>query len=118
MINFAVSDEKNRWLRRKMEELGIAEKDIEEQFIRSSGKGGQHVNKTSSCVYLRHIPTGIEIKCMQERSQSANRFLARRELVEAIGRLSGMPTAKDAEQERIRKQKSKSRKRAQAKYGK
>lgn len=101
-----------------MEELGIAEKDIEEQFIRSSGKGGQHVNKTSSCVYLRHIPTGIEIKCMQERSQSANRFLARRELIEAIGRMSGRSTAKDAERERIRKQKSKSRKRSQAKYGK
>ncbi len=117
MISFAVSDEKNRWLRKKMEELGIAEKDIEEQFIQSSGKGGQHVNKTSSCVYLRHIPTGIEIKCMRERSQSVNRFLARRELAEAIERRSGGPTAEDAERKRIRKQKSKSRKRAQVKYG-
>ena len=116
MITFAVSEEKNRWLRKKMEELGIAENDIEEQFIRSSGKGGQHVNKTSTCVYLRHRPTGIEIKCMEDRSQSVNRFLARRQLAEAIEQLSGKPTAKDAERERIRKQKSKSRKRSLTKY--
>jgi len=117
MITFAVSEEKNRWLLKKMDELGIIESDIDERFIRSSGKGGQHVNKTSSCVYLRHVPTGIEIKCMKERSQSVNRFLARRELVEAIERISGRPTAEDAEREKIRKQKSKKKKRAQAKYG-
>ena len=116
MITFAVSEEKNRWLRNKMDELGIAENDIKEQFIRSSGKGGQHVNKTSTCVYLRHIPTGIEIKCMKDRSQSVNRFLARRELIEAVERLSGKPTAADAERERIRKQKAKSKKKSAIKY--
>ena len=118
MITFAVSEEKNRWLKEKMEELNIAEKDIQEQFIRSSGKGGQHVNKTSTCVYLRHIPTGIEIKCMKDRSQSVNRFLARRELVEAVQRMSGKPTAYDAKLQRIRKQKSKRKKRTAEKYGK
>ncbi len=61
MKKFAVSEEKNKWLKEKMESLNIYEKDIEERFVRSSGKGGQHVNKTSTCVYLRHIPTGIEI---------------------------------------------------------
>jgi protein subunit release factor B len=115
MVLFAVSEEKNRWLIKKMEELGIAEKDIKESFIRSSGKGGQHVNKTSTCVYIRHIPTGIEIKCTQDRSQSVNRFLARRELIEAIERMSGKPSSQDSERDRIRKQKSKKRKRAQIK---
>lgn len=116
MITFAVSEEKNRWLIKKMEELAIRENDIQEQFIRSSGKGGQHVNKTSTCVYLKHLPTGIEIKCMQDRSQSVNRFLARRELVEAVERMSGRPAAADAELQRIRKQKSKKKKRTARKY--
>ena len=80
MVSFAVSEEKNRWLQAKMEALGVREKDLEEKFIRSSGRGGQKVNKTSSCVYLKHVPTGIEVKCMKDRSQSLNRFLARREL--------------------------------------
>ena len=64
--------------------FGIREEDIAEKFIRSSGKGGQHVNKTSTCVWLKHLPTGIEVKCMEERSQSLNRLLARRELVERV----------------------------------
>ena len=118
MITFAVSEEKNRWLREKMAELGISENDIQEQFIRSSGKGGQHVNKTSTCVYLKHIPTGIEIKCMQDRSQSMNRFLARRRLIEAIEQSSGKPTAADAERQRIRKQKAKRKKKMRAKIAK
>src|SRR5512136_2021142 len=93
MMIFPVSEEKNRWLQERMEALGIHEKDIEEEFIRSSGRGGQKVNKTSTCVYLRHIPTGIEVKWMRERSQSLNRFLARRELVSKIELLSGGMTA-------------------------
>ena len=76
-----------------MEALGLREKDIEEKFIRSSGSGGQKVNKTSTCVYLRHIPTGIEVKCMRERSQSLNRFFARRELVEKISKVEGQITS-------------------------
>ncbi|MCL4491480.1 MAG: peptide chain release factor-like protein [Nitrospirae bacterium] len=118
MITFAVSEEKNRWLKDRMEALGIYEKDIQENFIRSSGKGGQHVNKTSTCVYLKHIPTGLEVKCMKDRSQSINRFLARRELVEKTERLSGVQTSGDKKRERKRKQKLKGKKRAQVKYGK
>ena len=117
MIHFPVSDEKNRWLEEGMEVLGIREKDIEEKFIRSSGRGGQKVNKTSTCVYLRHLPTGIEVKCMKERSQSLNRFLARRELVEKIARISGKIGPEDAEMEKIKRQKAKRRKRARLKYG-
>ena len=78
MILYPVSEEKSKWLKERMEVLGIYEKDIEERFIRSSGRGGQKVNKTSTCVYLKHIPTGIEVKWMKERNQSLNRFLARR----------------------------------------
>jgi peptide chain release factor len=117
MTSFAVSEEKNRWLRAKMETLGIQEKDIEEKFVRSAGRGGQKVNKTSSCVYLKHIPTGVEVKCMQERSQSLNRFLARRELLLRIERFSGGLTAETRQVEKVRKQKSRRRKRAILKYG-
>jgi protein subunit release factor B len=116
MAIFPVSGEKNRWLKERMEVLGIREKDIEEKFVRSSGSGGQKVNKTSTCVYLRHIPTEIEVKCMKERSQSLNRFLARRELVEKISKMSGQITSDGIKMERMRRQKAKRRKRARLKY--
>jgi protein subunit release factor B len=116
MIRFPVSEDKNNWLRERMEALGVREEDIEEKFIRSSGSGGQKVNKTSTCVYLRHIPTGIEVKCMKERSQPLNRFLARRELVEKISKVSGQITSDDIKMEKIRRQKAKRKKRAQLKY--
>ncbi len=116
MPTFAISEEKNKWLKERMEILGIFEKDIKEKFVRSSGKGGQKVNKTSSCVYLKHIPTGIEVKCLEDRSQSINRFLARRELVERIDALSGNLTRRVLEREKIKKQKSKRRKRARMRH--
>ena len=116
MPAFAVSEEKNKWLREKMEELNILEKDIEEKFVRSSGHGGQNVNKTATCVYLKHVPTCIEVKCMKDRSQSINRFLARRELVKKIAMVTGQFTAADAKREKMKKQKSKREKRARLKY--
>jgi len=116
MIRFPVGEEKNQWLKKKMEALGVREEDIEEKFIRSSGSGGQKVNKTSTCVYLRHIPTGIEVKCMKERSQSLNRFLARRELMEKISKGSGQITSDNIKTEKIKRQKAKRRKRARLKY--
>lgn len=117
MAIFPVSEEKNRWLKERMEVLGIREKDIEEKFVRSSGRGGQKVNKTSTCVYLKHIPTGIEVKCMKERSQSLNRFLARRELIKRIEKLSGQITPEDFKIRQMRRQKLKRGKRAKLKYG-
>ncbi|GAH45594.1 unnamed protein product, partial [marine sediment metagenome] len=63
MFTFSVRKEKENALRQRMESLDIFEKDIVEKFIRSSGKGGQKVNKTSTCVYLKHLPTKIEVKC-------------------------------------------------------
>ena len=112
MADFAVSEEKNRWLRQKMAELGVREGDIEESFVRSSGNGGQHVNKTSSCVQLKHRPTGIQVSCMQERSQSVNRFLARRELLERIEASTGVITPEMKRIETLRKQKDRRRRRA------
>jgi peptide chain release factor len=116
MLTFAVSEEKNRWLVERMAALNIHEKDIEEKFVRSSGKGGQHVNKTSTCVYLKHIPTGIEVKCMKDRSQSINRFLARRELIKKIEGLSKGATPEGIKIEKIKKQKAKRKKRSGMKY--
>jgi protein subunit release factor B len=116
MVLFPVSEEKNRWLKERMEALGIHEKDIEEKFIRSSGRGGQKVNKTSTCVYLKHIPTGIEVKFMRERNQSLNRFLARRELIKRIEKLSGRLTPDEIQINKIKRQKSKRKKRALLKY--
>jgi peptide chain release factor len=116
MAEFAVSVEKNRWLKARMEQLGVRETDIEERFVHASGSGGQHVNKSSSCVYLKHLPTGAEVKCMEARSQSLNRFLARRYLLEKIEALAGGVTAKDAEAERLRKQKARRKRRSGGKY--
>ena len=116
MVQFPVSEEKNRWLKERMDSLGIRDQDVEEKFIRSSGRGGQKVNKTSTCVYLKHLPTGIEIKCMEERSQSLNRFLARRELVRRLETLVGQVTVEEREIRKRRMRKLKRRKRARLKY--
>jgi len=76
--------DKEKRLSRIMSSLGIRNRDISERFIRASAPGGQNVNKTSTCVYLKHIPTGIEVKCQQERSQAQNRYLARLILAKKI----------------------------------
>jgi protein subunit release factor B len=115
MPEFAVSEEKNRWLRLKMAELGVREEELEETFVRSSGNGGQHVNKTSTCVQLRHKPSGISVSASRERSQSVNRFLARRELLERIEALSGKQTPEMKRIERLRKQKDRRRRRSAGK---
>jgi protein subunit release factor B len=117
MIEFAVSPAKNEELRKRMESLGVREEDIEESFVRSSGKGGQHVNKTSTCVQLIHRPTGIEVKCMKERSQSMNRFFARRELLDKIETAQGGKTRKMAEADKLRRQKSRRKRKSGKKYG-
>jgi len=99
-----------------MEALNIHEKDIKESFVRSGGKGGQHVNKTSTCVYLKHIPTGIEVKCQEERSQSLNRYKARVILVKKIDQLvKGKESEEIQRIEKIRRQKRKRSKRAKEK---
>ncbi len=71
-------------LRKRMLKLGIREDELEESFIRGSGAGGQKINKTSSTVVLVHVPTGIEVRCQRERSQSLNRLLARADLCDKL----------------------------------
>ncbi|MEN6423424.1 MAG: peptide chain release factor-like protein [Smithella sp.] len=99
-----------------MFKLGVAENDLEESFVRSSGPGGQKVNKSSSCVYLVHVPTGLSVKCQRERSQTLNRFLARRLLLDKIEKLQKGFIAEEKEKlEKIRRQKRKRSKRAKEK---
>jgi protein subunit release factor B len=112
----AVSEDKQQALRERMRALGIHDGDLDEQFVRSRGRGGQNVNKVSTCVVLRHAPTGIVVRCQRERSQALNRFLARRRLVEKIeAQARGIAEAEKRERARIRRQKRRRSKRANEK---
>ncbi|MBP6940710.1 MAG: peptide chain release factor-like protein [Syntrophorhabdaceae bacterium] len=111
-----IGSDKENALREKMERFGIKEADIVERFVHSGGPGGQNVNKTSTCVYLKHVPTGIEVKCQRERSQAMNRFLARRILINKIENLVlGRQSEERRQIEKIKRQKRKRSKRAQEK---
>lgn len=116
MSLFPISPVKEKALQEKMASLNILEEDLEESFVRSGGKGGQHVNKTSTCVHLRHGPTGIEVKCQQERSQAMNRYRARVILAEKIEELiRGEESAARQRIEKIRRQKRRRSKKAKEK---
>lgn len=112
---FPVTPEKESQLVTRMTALGLRETDIDERFVKGSGAGGQKVNKTSSCVWLLHRPTGIEVKCQKDRSQAMNRFHARRELCEKLGeKLRGAASARRQEAEKIRRQKRRRSRRQKA----
>jgi protein subunit release factor B len=116
MVPFGVSPDKEQALAERMEKLGIREADIVEKFIRSGGHGGQNVNKVATCVYLKHLPTGFEVKCQQERLQSLNRFLARRILTDKIETaVLGKRSEEEQRIAKIRRQKRKRSKRAKEK---
>jgi protein subunit release factor B len=113
---FPVTPEKTQALAARMAALGIRDDELDEQFVRSGGKGGQNVNKVATCVVLRHRPSGLQVKCQESRSQAMNRFLARRLLCEKIdAQRRGVASAAEQARERIRRQKRKRSKRAKEK---
>jgi peptide chain release factor len=106
MHKFGVSAEKERALEARLRALQILEEDLEETFIRSSGPGGQHVNKTSTCVRLVHRPSGLCVKVQSSRSQGLNRFLARRLLADRLEQqLRGAESPQEHQRAKIRRQK-------------
>jgi protein subunit release factor B len=113
---FPVSPQKANALRARMARLGVREADLDEQFVRSGGHGGQNVNKVATCVVLVHLPSGVRVRCQQERTQAMNRFFARRELCDKIeAREQGAADAAAAARARIRRQKRRRSKRADEK---
>ncbi len=101
-----IGPDRQALLEERMSALGIVEADLVEKFILGSGSGGQKINKTSSCVYLKHEPTGIEIKCQANRSREQNRYQARRELCDKLDEIRlGKASARQQEMEKTRRQK-------------
>lgn len=108
----------DKWeeLRIRMAKLKIDEDDLIEKFILGSGKGGQKVNKTYSCVYLKHIPSGTEVKCQKTRSRDLNRLYARRDICESLEEdIFKEKSVRRQKVEKLRRQKRKRSKRAQEK---
>jgi protein subunit release factor B len=116
MSIFPVSEAKEKALKERMASLGIHEDDIEESFVRSGGPGGQKVNKTATCVYLKHLPSGIEVKCSRTRTQGLNRYHARAILSDKVeAAIKGRESEEQKRIAKIRRQKRKRSKRAKEK---
>jgi protein subunit release factor B len=113
MINFGITELKRQDLQQRMHNCNLLENDIEETFVRSSGAGGQKVNKTSSCVHLKHIPSGLAVKVQKSRSQGMNRYYARKQMCELLeNKLLGKESPQVKKLEKIRKQKDRKRRRS------
>ena len=112
MINFGITERKKEELEQRMGKCSLLEKDIEEKFVRSGGAGGQKVNKSSSCVHLKHIPSGLSVKIQKSRSQGINRYYARKRMCELLeNKLLGNESPQAKRIEKIRKQKDRNRRR-------
>ncbi len=113
MINFGITEQKKQELQRRMLKCGLFEKDLEERFVKSGGSGGQKVNKSSSCVYLKHIPSGLSVKIQESRSQPLNRYYARKRLCELLeNKMLALQSPQARRIEKIRKQKDRNRRRS------
>jgi peptide chain release factor len=100
----------------RLQKMGVKKSDVVEKFIRSGGPGGQNVNKLATCVYLKHLPTGLEIKFSRERSQALNRFLAWRLLTEKLeAQILKVKTERQKEISKIRRQKKRRSRKAKEK---
>ena len=110
MIDFGVTERKKAELEQRMRKCNLSEKDIEEKFVRSSGAGGQKVNKSSTCVHLKHIVSGLSVKVQKGRSQGLNRYHARKRMCELLeNKLLGKKSPEAKRIEKIRKQKDRRR---------
>ena len=112
MVNFGITQQKKQELERRMHNCNLLENDIEEKFVRSSGPGGQKVNKSSTCVHLKHICSGLAVKVQKSRSQGLNRYYARKQMCELLeNKLLGKESPEAKRKEKIRKQKDRRRRR-------
>jgi len=112
MIDFGVTERKAAELRQRMKNCSLSENDIEEKFVRSSGPGGQKVNKSSTCVHLTHRPSGLAVKMQKSRTQKLNRYYARKRLCELQEKkLLGKASPEERKISKIRKQKDRRRRR-------
>ena len=112
MINFGITERKTQELQLCMHNCNLLENDIEEKFVRSSGPGGQKVNKTSTCVHLKHIPSGLTVKVQKSRTQPMNRYYARKQMCELLeNKLLGKESPQAKKIEKIRKQKDRRKRR-------
>ncbi len=115
MIDFGVTERKVAELKQRMKRCKLYEKDIEEKFVRSSGPGGQKVNKSSTCVHLTHRPSGLVVKMQKSRTQKLNRYYARKRLCEMLeNKLLGKESPEAKRLSKIRKQKNRRRRRGPA----
>jgi len=114
-MDFGVTPKKAEALQARMTALGLAERDLEERFLRSGGAGGQHVNRVATCVQLRHVPSGREVKMQKARSQALNRYYARVRLCELLEEEQlGKQSPAAAKAEKLRRQKARRRRRSRS----
>jgi len=116
MSKYGVTPQKESELLARMALCDLRESDLDERYVRAGGPGGQHVNRSATCVYLKHRPTGLEVKMQEARSQALNRFFARRRMCELLEGVSGNPSKADQERDKARKQKARRKRRGKKKY--
>lgn len=111
-----ISNEKWNKLSEWMTKLHVNEVDFVEKFIVGRGKGGQKLHKTASTVYLKHVPSGLEVKCQDSRSREDNRYFARVRLCEKLHTIvSDEKTKEQQSVEKIKRQKKRRSRRAKQK---